>query len=123
MAMCSWNLRIQKSNYIKNLETLYDPSGDIGLITRWLDVLWRGAMAHCPCCHSSFPLAEVENKRLEEWRQENEEPSCVPIYDTYERRLEILKRAENRKKPHPGQVKALSAPERHIVGTGAARAG
>jgi hypothetical protein len=37
--------------------------------------------------------------------------------------MTLLSRADNRKKPHPGQVKALNAPERNIAGLGPARSG
>lgn len=108
---------------IQNLEKLYDPSGDISLITRWMDLLWRGALAHCPCCHETFPMAEIENKRLEEYRIKNEDEPIKIITDTFDRKMEIFKRAEARKKPHKSQIVALSADERDIVGLGASRGG
>ena len=108
---------------IQNLEKLYDPSGDIHLITRWMDLLWRGALVHCPCCHETFPMASIENKRLEEYRVKNEEEPIKVIEDVFDRKMEIFKRMEARKKPHPSQKIVLSAPERDIVGLGAARGG
>lgn len=108
---------------IQHLEKLYDPSGDVHLIMRWMELLWRGALAHCPCCHSTFPLAEIVNGKIEEWKNENQLEPIIPKTDTLERKMEIFKRAETRKKPHKSQAIALAARERDIVGTGAARGG
>jgi len=107
-------------NAIKALERLADPAGDAGLILMWLELLWRGAQAHCPCCHSTFPMWEIKNDSLEETF--NEDP-LVKSDGILERRMEVIKRADRRKRPHPGQIKALAAPERHLAGLGAARAG
>lgn len=118
------NIKSQtRFNAIKALEKLSDPSGDVNLIFKWLDVLWRGATAHCPRCHNSFSLWKIKNQKLEEWRQKNELPSTVETDDLLEKRMEILSRAELRKRPHPGQIKALAAPERSIAASGAARGG
>jgi len=108
---------------IQHLEKLYDPSGDVNLIMRWMELLWRGALAHCPCCHSTFPLAEIKNSKFEEWRTDLSSEVVEPKVDTFERKMEIFKRAETRKRPHKSQVIALAAQERDIVGTGAARGG
>lgn len=108
---------------IQHLEKLYDPSGDVGLIMRWMDLLWRGALAHCPCCHDTFPLAEIQNTKLDEWRTQNEMEPLEIKTDTLERKMEIFKRSETRKKLHKSQIIAVSADERDIVGLGPARAG
>jgi hypothetical protein len=107
-------------NAIKSIEKLSDPSSDSGLINMWLAVIWRGLVAHCPCCHNNFPMWKIQNTNTKMFFEE--EP-LVPTFDILERRTEILKRADRRKRPHPGQVKALEAPERHLAGMGAARAG
>jgi len=108
---------------ISALEKLVDPSADINLILMWIDLLWRSSMAHCPCCHESFPLSEIHNPRLERFRVDVELPPDSPAQNLFERRMEVLTRADHRKRPHPGQVIALSAPERNIAGLGPARAG
>jgi hypothetical protein len=118
------NIKSQtRFNAIKALEKLSDPSGDVNLISKWLDILWRGATAHCPSCHSSFSLWKIKVDKLEEWRKKNDAAPVVETDDLLEKRMEILSRAELRKKPHPGQVKALSAPERSLAASGAARGG
>lgn len=108
---------------IQALEKLADPSQDHNLIYQWLYLLWSYAKAHCPACHASFPLAEVNQPELEAWRTKYELDPLVPKNDDFERRLAILKKADLRTEPHPGQKIALSAPERHIIVTGAARGG
>jgi hypothetical protein len=105
------------------LEKMYDPSGDVNLILAWLNLLWRGAQGHCPRCHTTFPMWQIKNNRLDEFRAERDERPDIPVTDMFERRMEILTRAEQRKQPHPHQIIALSAPERHIAGLGAARSG
>ena len=111
-------------NAIKILKKLHDPGKDVNLIWKWMDVAWRYQSAHCPCCHRSFPLAVVENKRLSEWRERNDqEPLKKILPDRFTRLNELIKRADRRRVPHKSQVEALSAPERHILGLGAARGG
>jgi len=108
---------------IKALERLSDPSKDINLIWRWVDLVWRGYMAHCPCCHKNVPLQKIHNNKLTAFRETAELPDTPPLEGVLDRRLYILKQAEKRKDPHVGQIKALEAPERHIAGMGAARGG
>jgi len=109
---------------IKALERLHDPSRDANLIWRWIDVAWRGLKVHCPCCHKSFPLAKIENPKLQRFREHLNLDPKIPVYeDDLERRLALLRCADSRNEPHPGQKQALGAPERHIVGTAAARSG
>lgn len=110
-------------NAIKALERLVDPSADVNLINMWLDLLWRGANAHCPSCHKTFPLYNVKNDKLDEWRKEVGADPTKIVESVLEHRKEILVRADARKEPHPGQIVALEAPERHVVGLGAARSG
>lgn len=108
---------------IAALEKLVDPAADINLILMWVDLLWNSAMAHCPCCHSTFPLKHITNTRLNKFREDVELPLDCPAETLLERRLTVLERADNRKTPHAGQLKALSAPERNIAGLGPARSG
>jgi hypothetical protein len=109
---------------IKGLERLADPSKDINLIWLWIEEMWRGYTIHCPCCHKNNPLSSIRNDRLDEWRKKQGQPTDLPPLDSeLERRLSVIKRAEKRKDPHPQQIAALAAPERHIAGKGAARAG
>jgi len=108
---------------ITALEKMADPGADANLIMMWVDLLWRASTAHCPCCHESFPLKEIENLRLDRFRRDVGIDPDEGAKTLFERRMSILSRADNRKKPHPGQVIALSAPERNIAGLGAARAG
>lgn len=110
-------------NALQALEKLSDPSADSGLINMWLDLLWRGAKAHCPRCHNTFPLWKIKNSNLENYRKQNELEPPVEVGNTFERRMEIIKRSDPRKRPHSGQVLALQAEERHIAGRGPARAG
>lgn len=105
---------------VKALEDLTDPSKDISLILKWIALVWRGLNAHCPSCHNTFPLWKVKNETLNEYIEETDDP-IKEVEDVLDRRLAIISRAEKRKEPHPGQIKLLAAPERHIVGTGAAR--
>ncbi len=108
---------------INALEKLTDPSADVNLILMWVDLLWRASMVHCPCCHKTYPLKDIENTKLNKFRDDVELPPDENSNTLFERRMTILSRAEHRKKPHPGQVIALSAPERNIAGLGAARGG
>jgi hypothetical protein len=108
---------------ISALQKMVDPAADINLILMWIDLVWNAAMAHCPCCHSNFPLSKVINPKLDQFRDDVELPKDCPSETLLERRLNVLTRADTRKKPHPGQLKALSAPERNVAGLGAARAG
>lgn len=110
-------------NAIEALEQLEDPNKDINLIWKWIDLVWRGTQAHCPCCHQSFPLWKVKNAGLKEFRQKMDLPKDDPVETTLERRLELLAKMDKRKTPHPGQLIALGAPERHVAGLGAARGG
>jgi hypothetical protein len=114
------NIRYKAIQY---LEKLYDPSGDVGLIMRWMDLLWRASLTHCPCCHETFPLSEIQNPKLDEWRIQSGQEPLVVHKETLDRKMEIFKRAETRKKPHKSQVIALAAGERDVVGLGAARGG
>lgn len=107
-------------NAVQALDKLVDPSKDVSLILRWLSIMWRGMNAHCPCCHKTFPLWKIENEAVYQFSKEIKDP-IKKSEDLLERRIEVLRRAEKRKKPHVGQLKALQAPERHIVGLGAAR--
>ncbi len=108
---------------IMALEKMVDPAADVNLILMWVDMLWRAANAHCPCCHKTFPLREIDNEKLNKFREDVELAPDGDEQSLFDRRMTILSRADNRKKPHPGQVTALSAPERNIAGLGAARAG
>lgn len=108
---------------VKALEKLSDPTKDINLIYRWIDVLWRYYTAHCPCCHVDVPLWKIKNEKLAEYRQRQELLEGPYIEDPYQRRIEAIKEADKGTEPHIGQVRVLSAPERHICATGAARAG
>ena len=114
-----------KSRYtaIQALERLNDPSKDINLIYRWIDLMWQFYTGHCPACHKDFPLWKVKNERLSNFRDGAGITVDETIEDESLRRLELVKVAEKRRHPHPGQVRALIAPERHIVGVGPARAG
>ncbi len=107
---------------VKALEQLADPAQDMNLIQRYVDICWNGLTAHCPACHASFPLWKVKNKKLAEYREEQEDEK--PEHEDYlSRRIYMFNQFEKRKDPHIGQLKALAAPERHIIGTGAARSG
>ena len=110
---------------IEVLEQIQDPTQDINLIWRFVDTVWEGLLAHCPCCHKDFPLWQVANPRLTEWRRDNTERPDAETHPTtdLERRLLLMRRAEKRKDPHKGQVQALESPERHVVGQGPARSG
>lgn len=111
-------------NAIKILKKLHDPGKDVNLIWKWMDIAWRYQTAHCPCCHKSFPLAAVKNTRLDEWRNKASLPPLRKhLPDKSSQQMELIKLADKRRTPHPSQIRALSAPERHIVGRGAARAG
>lgn len=113
-----------KFKVIEALQKLHDPSQDTNLIWRYIDVAQKGLEAHCPACHSNFPLAKVELPYLKEYRLDNGEPANItPITDLLDRRLELIKLAEKRARPHAGQLKALKAVERNVIGLGAARAG
>ncbi len=108
---------------ISALEKLNDPTQDLNLIYRYIDYVWAGLTAHCPCCHEDFPLSKVNNPRLTGWRVDMELEEGPPLETEIERRLYLLAEAEKRRTPHEKQLEALQAPERHIVGQGAARAG
>lgn len=108
---------------ITALEKLSDPAKDVNLIYLWLDIIWRGARAHCPCCHATVPLHKVHNEKLKDWRTQSGAEEETPHESILDLRSEILSRADRRKTPHKGQIPALAAPERHVAGLGAARAG
>ncbi len=111
-------------NAIRILKKLHDPGKDINLIWKWIDLAWRYQTAHCPSCHRSYPLAEIRNKPLREWRKRNDaDPVQLHLPDRFSRQMELIKKADKRRTPHAGQIRILSAPERHVVGRGAARAG
>jgi hypothetical protein len=108
---------------INALEKMVDPAADVNLILMWINLVWGAANAHCPCCHKTYPLSEIENPKLNDFREDLEiEEEDAPT-DLLNRRLSILKQADNRKVPHEGQLIALAAPERNIAGLGAARSG
>jgi hypothetical protein len=111
-------------NAIKLLKKLHDPGKDVNLIYKWLDIAWRYQTAHCPACHNNFALADVKNDKLGEWRDRAGADAVVTnLPDKFSRQMEIIKRCDKRRTPHKGQVQILSAPERHVVGEGAARGG
>ncbi len=111
-------------NAIKMLKKLHDPGKDVNLIYKWIDMAWRYQTAHCPSCHNSFALAEIPNTKLDEWRKRTGAPAGpVGLLRKFDRQMEIIKRCDPRRTPHPGQIRVLAAPERHVVGEGAARAG
>jgi len=112
-----------KFNAVEALQKLHDPSQDVNLIWSWITLICAGMEAHCPACHETFPLAEIHIPALEEHRKDNDLPIPLPLTEVYPRRLALISKAERRIRPHPGQRLALSSPERHIVGLGAARAG
>ena len=108
---------------IAALEKMVDPAADVNLILMWVDLMWRAAEAHCPCCHSDYPLRDVRNVRLERFRDDVGLEPPTAADSILDRRMTILGRVDPRRQPHPGQIKALEAPERNIAGLGAARAG
>jgi hypothetical protein len=111
-------------NAIKMLKKLHDPGKDVNLIYKWIDLAWRYQTAHCPACHSSFALADIRNSRLADWRDKTgATKGTTKIPRRFDRQMEIIKRCDPRRTPHAGQVRILCAPERHVVGEGAARAG
>lgn len=105
------------------LEKMVDPSADVNLIMMWVDLIWRASVAHCPCCHETFPMKDIKNKRLDQFRKDVEIDVDEGAETLFDRRMTVISRADNRKKPHPGQVIALAAPERNIAGLGPARSG
>lgn len=110
-------------NAVEALEKLEDPNKDINLIWKWVDLVSRGMLAHCPCCHETFPLWKVDNPALSKYRKKEKVEEVKETYDVLERRMEIISRMDRRKQPHAGQIQALAAPERHVAGLGPARAG
>lgn len=108
---------------IEALQKLHDPSQDTNLIWTFIDVAQGGLEGHCPACHEDFPLTKVEMKALKEYRKESEIDEPEVIEDLLERRKYLINKAERRIRPHEGQINALGAKERHIIGLGAARAG
>ena len=112
-----------KLQAIKILERLHNPAEDNNLILKWLDLSWRYQKAHCPCCHKDFPLAEVKNEALDEYRKKNEIDFKYEANTDYQRQLNLIKEASPRRNPHKSQQACLQAPERHLIGTAAARTG
>jgi len=112
-------------NAIKTLKKLHDPGKDINLIYKWIDIAWRYQTAHCPACHKSFPLAKMKNEKLDDWRTHVgvEKSKLANIGDRFVRQMELINRCDKRRTPGISQVKILTAPERHVIGEGAARAG
>jgi len=110
-------------NAIKALERLNDPSKDVNLMWRWIDLMWRGYTSHCPCCHSTNPLWKLKNIKLDNYRAKEDIAPDDKFEDVVDRRLFLLKTFDRRKTPHKSQLPIIAAPERHIVGRGAARAG
>lgn len=111
-------------NAIRILKRLRDPGKDVNLVWKWVDVASRYQTAHCPCCHEDFPLANLKNPRLDAWRERNDAPAVNHLLpDRFSRQMELIKLADKRRTPFPTQAKILAAPERHVVGTGGARAG
>ena len=108
---------------IAALEKMVDPAADINLILMWVDLMWRASLAHCPCCHETFPLRMIDNPKLNKFRDDIGLDADGDEEGLYERRMTILRRADHRKTPHAGQIKALHAPERNIAGLGPARSG
>ena len=108
---------------IQALEKMVDPSADVNLILMWVDMMWRASMAHCPCCHTTYPMRHIKNEKLNKFREDMDLDEDEEVETLFDRRMTILARSDNRKKPHPGQVEALSAPERNIAGLGPARSG
>jgi len=111
-------------NAIKILKKLHDPGKDVNLIWKWVDIAWRYQTAHCPSCHKSFSMTKIKNPALDTWRKRNDQPKAeTHLPDRFSRQLELIKRADKRRLPHKSQVIILAAPERHVVGLGAARGG
>jgi hypothetical protein len=111
-------------NAIKMLKKLRDPGKDINLIYKWIDLAWRYQTAHCPSCHASFSLSEIKNKSLDAWRTKTQAAAGPgKLKDRFSRQMEIIQRCDPRRTPHDGQIRILAAPERHVAGEGAARAG
>ena len=109
---------------IEVLERIQDPTQDLNLIWRYMDLIWNGLQAHCPCCHKDFPLWKIKNEKLQQWRREGGIKS-----ETYtkqlDRRLYLFGKAEKKRDPrdHAGQLAVLSTPNRHAIVKGPARAG
>lgn len=108
---------------IVSLEKLSDPASDTNLIQKYINSVWNGFTAHCPCCHENFPLWKIKNETLELYRKSKSDFDCSENDSVLDRRLYLIKQAEKRKHPHPAQLKALAAPERHVVAQGSARGG
>jgi hypothetical protein len=108
---------------INALEKLADPTTDLNLIFRWIDLVWRFAKVHCPCCHESYPLWKIHNEKLALWRDAMGLSDFEKPETDLERRLVGLKYADRKGTPHKSQVPFLEAPERHLVAHAPARAG
>jgi len=112
-----------KFKAIEALEQLSDPSRDTNLIFKWMDIIIRGLMAHCPSCHNSFPAEEINIPKLKQYRYDSNSKFNFPQEDLYSRRKEIFKLADKRIEPGADQIIALSAKERHLIFAGPARSG
>lgn len=111
-------------NSVKMLKKLHDPGKDVNLIYKWIDLAWRYQTAHCPACHNSFALAKIKNLKLDDWRKHTgaeKAPKNLPT--RFDRQMEIITRCDRRRTPTTDQIIIYSAPERHVVGEGAARVG
>lgn len=104
------------------LEKIADPSKDTQLVMIWLSFIHRGMNVHCPSCHNTFPMWKVQSKKVKEYIEEIKDP-IVEVDTILDRRLELLVRSDLACTPHPSQIPALAAPERHIAGLGPARSG
>lgn len=110
---------------VQAIEQLSDPAQDINLIWKYIEAVWAGFTAHCPCCHEDFPLAAIKNPQLEKQLKFEEKPPIPMLLEPIDRRLDLLDKADKRRSPrsHPSQMRAISALERHVVALGKARAG
>ena len=84
---------------ISALEKMVDPSADVNLILMWVDLMWPSSQAHCPCCHETFPMKEIENQKLNQFREDVEIDADDEAETLLDRRMGIISRADNRKTP------------------------
>ena len=110
-------------NAIQALERMRTPGGDLALLVKWMEALWRLATAHCPACHTDFALKKLPNPAVEAYRKEKQIPPPVPEEDRISCRLDFLNSVDRRREPHPGQRRIIAYPERHGVLTAPARCG
>ena len=76
-------------NAIKMLKKLHDPGKDVNLIYKWVDLAWRYQTAHCPCCHTSFGLADIPNEKLNSWRERTDaDPAGKKLDRQFDRRCQ-----------------------------------